>query len=68
MCWLNSEPAWQESMDISIKLTWQTRTSVRVDKLERPWSISYLDVKNGRLTGRNSCNVPTPTEEIYPSS
>jgi hypothetical protein len=57
-CWLNSEPAWQDSME----------TSVRVDNRERPWSTSYFDVKNGRRTGRNYYNVPTPTEEIYPSS
>lgn len=67
-CWLSSEPAWQDSMDISIESTWQTRTSVRVGKRERPWSTSYFDVKNGRRTGQNYYNVPTPTEEIYLSS
>jgi hypothetical protein len=55
-------------MDISIESTWQTRTSVHVDKRERPWSTSYFDVKNGRRTGRNYYNLPTPTEGIYPSS
>ncbi|KAJ5593507.1 hypothetical protein N7537_010411 [Penicillium hordei] len=33
-CWLNSEPAWQVSTDISIESTLQTQTSVRVDKRE----------------------------------
>ena len=31
-------------------------------------ALPYFDVKNGRRTGRNYYNVPTPTEEIYPSS
>jgi hypothetical protein len=45
-----------------------TDQCVCVDKRERPWSTSYFDVKNGRRTGWNYYNVPTPTEETCPSS
>ena len=35
---------------------------------KRPWSTSFFDVGSGLRTGRNCYNVPTPTEETYPSS
>jgi hypothetical protein len=67
-CWPNSGPAWPDSTVISIGSTSQRRTSVHVDKQERPWNNSSSDVGSGPHNEWHCCSVAEPTGAISPSS
>jgi hypothetical protein len=67
-CWLNSGPAWLDSMAISTGSTRRSRISVHVDKQERPWNTSSFDVGSGPHNEQHCCSVAKLTGAIFPSS
>jgi hypothetical protein len=67
-CCPSSGLAWPDLMAISIGSTLQRRTSVHVDKQERPWNTSCFDVRSGLHSEQHYCNVAKLTGTISPSS